>query len=172
MSRSVTVDELIGTGAKTAEQIDALFTTLASVSIQTLQGIWRAVAIPGVSPQYQLMIEKGWYGMRLTDQNSVDSLLIANPEGTGIFAADLFKLAAALPANPAHLSQIRSEIETDQPTGRLRLIDYRGTVSAAMIYDRQPVIDYFRTIDDTTVLCTVEARDITGNAYLILQRTT
>lgn len=66
---------------------------------------------------------------------------------------------------------IRSEIETDQPAGRLRLIDYRGTVSAAMIYDRQPVIDYFRCVDDTSVLCAAEARGATDDAYLILQRT-
>ncbi len=39
-----------------------------------------------------------------------------------------------------------------------------------MIYDRQPVSDYFRTIDDIAILCTTEPRGAAETAYCILQR--
>jgi len=32
------------------------------------------------------------------------------------------------------------------------MVEYRGKVSAAMVYDRQPIIDLFRKIDENTVL--------------------
>ncbi|WP_078293280.1 DUF4334 domain-containing protein [Mycobacterium sp. D16R24] len=68
------------------------------------------------------------------------------------------------------MSTIRPQIQTDQPLGRLHLTDYQGTVHAAMIYDRQPVSDYFRTIDDIAILCTTEPRGAAETAYCILQR--
>jgi hypothetical protein len=165
----VTRDEPLHTGT-TPAQITTLFAELPPVSMETLSGIWRAVAIPGVSPFYQVQIEKGWYGMRFTDPETVDSMLISTSDGADIFAADVLKIVAAAPGADTHLSQIRTQIETDQPMGRLRMISYRGAISAALIYDRQPVIDYFRTIDDTAVLCAAEARGISETGYCVLQR--
>ncbi|MBU9765103.1 DUF4334 domain-containing protein [Mycobacterium sp. TNTM28] len=168
----MTLDELIGTSAKTYHQIDTLFATLPAVSVNALLGTWRALAIPGVSTVYPILIEKGWYGMRFNDPENVDTMLIASPDGDEMFAADVLKLAAVAPGATSNLCQIRSEIETDQPMGRLRMIDHRGTVTAAMIYDRLPVIDYFRQIDDHAVLCAADARDSIETGYLILQRIT
>jgi hypothetical protein len=38
------------------------------------------------------------------------------------------------------------------PVARLKPLSFRGKISAAMIYDRQPIIDHFRRIDDDTVI--------------------
>ena len=161
------LDDLIHAGTKTYEQVDALFATLPPVTIEALIGTWRAAYIPRVSG-YQRVIDMGWYGMRFTDENTVDTMLIV--DGSDVFAADVIKLAGAMTAETRHMSELRSEIETHEPTCCLRMIEHRGALSAAAIYDRQPVIDYFRLIDDNAVVCAAEGRGRTEVAYSVLQR--
>lgn len=43
-------------------------------------------------------------------------------------------------------------LQTKEYKARLRMMDYRGKLSAAIVYDTQPIIDIFRRVDDKTVL--------------------
>ena len=49
-------------------------------------------------------------------------------------------------------------IRTRQPTARLRLIEHGGVTSAAMIYDRQPIIDHFREVEPGLLLGLMDLR--------------
>ena len=39
-------------------------------------------------------------------------------------------------------------LATRRPAARLRLLEHRGTLTAAMVYDSLPVIDVFRRLGD------------------------
>ena len=47
---------------------------------------------------------------------------------------------------------------------------FRGKHSAAMIYDRKPIIDYFRKIDDDRVLGLMEMRGMERPFFFLLTR--
>ncbi|HNI70658.1 MAG TPA: DUF4334 domain-containing protein, partial [Marmoricola sp.] len=57
-----------------------------------------------------------------------------------------------------------------KPRARLREVAHRGVVSAAMIYDTQPIIDHFRRIDDHTILGLMDARGMAMPYFFILDR--
>jgi hypothetical protein len=40
---------------------------------------------------------------------------------------------------------------------RIREVKYNGVVSAAMIYNERPIIDYFRGVDERTVMGVMDA---------------
>ena len=43
-------------------------------------------------------------------------------------------------------------LSTSKSRARLRMTEYRGKVSATMIYDQLPINDVFRKLDDNTVI--------------------
>ena len=45
-------------------------------------------------------------------------------------------------------------LKTKESKARIRLMEYRGKVSATMIYDYMPINDVFRRVDENTVLGT------------------
>ncbi|KAF5263890.1 hypothetical protein FOXYS1_5354 [Fusarium oxysporum] len=52
----------------------------------------------------------------------------------------------------------------------LKEIVFRGQVTSAMVYDDQPVIDYFRFVDDKTVAGIMEGKKLDGPFYFYLTR--
>ncbi|KAI9261595.1 hypothetical protein BDA99DRAFT_560452 [Phascolomyces articulosus] len=56
----------------------------------------------------------------------------------------------------------------------LRRMEYRGVVSTAMIYDKQPIIDYFRYVNDDLLLGAMDTKvmpkDDMGTLYFTIQR--
>ena len=53
---------------------------------------------------------------------------------------------------------VRPLLVTSRPAARLRMVEHRGVVSAAMVYDDLPIIDAFRRVDDDTVLGVMDLR--------------
>jgi hypothetical protein len=51
------------------------------------------------------------------------------------------------------------------------MVEYRGAISATLLYDRQPVMDHFRKVNEQIVLGAVEARGIADTSYFALLRT-
>ena len=49
-------------------------------------------------------------------------------------------------------------LQTEQPKARLRMTEYRGVVSATMIYDSLPINDVFRKVDEDCVLGAMDMR--------------
>jgi hypothetical protein len=47
---------------------------------------------------------------------------------------------------------------TTKHRARLRHVEHRGIVTAAMIYDHLPIIDIFKRVDDTTLLGWMDVR--------------
>lgn len=171
-SAAITLTDLAAVGDLTAEGVAEFFDTLSPTPIGFMMGLWRAVVVPSCSPNQRRLLDSGYFGMRFTDPETVDPLLFSTADGTEVFAADPIKLFTLLQDGPTDIPAVRSDVEITYPAARLRMIDYRGVTSATLIYDRQPVLDHFRTLTDTIVLGAVEARGYQQPTYFALQRAT
>ena len=114
-------------------------------------------------------MSKGWYGMRFTDDNHVDTLLYRVGDGE-LFAADPAGIAGAIAEGAPDVAAVRSRVEVSDPVACMRMVEYRGTVSAAIIYYRQPVIDYLRRIDEHTTLGAAEVMGQEATGFFLLTR--
>ncbi len=52
----------------------------------------------------------------------------------------------------------------------MRMIEFRGETTASLIYDQQPIMDYFRKIDDNTVVGAGEVKGKPGYLFFYLER--
>ncbi|UJJ30187.1 DUF4334 domain-containing protein [Halopseudomonas maritima] len=116
--------QMINSGeAYPAETLMPLFKQLEPVSLELMLGTWRGGKFDGGAEPDPL----NWYGKRFTSVNDVEPILYPGPDGA---LQNYDKLGRA---------QIREMV-------------FGGRVSAALIYDQQPIIDYFRKVNDDLVI--------------------
>lgn len=165
----MTIRELSGSPTQTA--LADAFDALAPAGVGMLTGFWKADPGYAETPGGRLLIESGWWGARFVDQETVHPLLFRTGDGDGLFAADLLRVLALLGDGAQDLSARREQVETSAPIGRVRMIEYRGVVTATLVYDQVPVLDYLRVVDNDTMVAAVEGRGMVERpAYALLRR--
>lgn len=162
----------------TVDEALAFFDSLPAVAIDELRGRWRGSELSTGHPLEGLLERYGWYGKEFIDQETVHPLLFQDASGT-IFKVDPRKVpmtvaphvprAAGAVARRA-LSVLESVIGTTKPRARLRNVEYRGKVSATMIYDHLPIQDVFRRVDGDTVLGVMDRRGDERPFFFVLRR--
>lgn len=165
------IERLCRDESVTQDDLAVAFDTLNSVSIEMLTGTWK------VDPSYtetsggKMLIESGWWGARFVDAETVDPLLYPTPDGNAVFAADLQAVLAVLSTGERDIPARRNEVETSTPIGRLRMVEYRDVLTATLVYDQVPVLDYLRAIDRDTIVAAVEHRGrVKQPDYALLRR--
>jgi len=166
----VNFNEAINAEKVTQAQALQIFDKLASVDIEFILGTWNGSEFPSGHPNDGLLASSGWFGKRFIDRDTVDPLLYYTSDKEGFFAADPVFKAAASARGVTDISTIRSEVETFKPSARLRNIEFRGITTTAMIYDNRPIIDYFRKVDQNTVLGAMDCRGDDCTYFFILRR--
>lgn len=73
-------------------------------------------------------------------------------------------------ASPALVGAAALIAGTKEPKARLRMTEYRGVVSATMIYDALPIHDVFRRVDDETVIGAMDLRGHDRPYFFFLRR--
>jgi hypothetical protein len=75
-------------------------------------------------------------------------------------------------SRPARLAfaAVRPLLTTRHPAARLRTVQHRGVVTAALVYDRLPVVDVFRQVAPDSVLGLMDMRGVPGPFAFVLQR--
>jgi len=68
------------------------------------------------------------------------------------------------------LISLISLLKTETSQARLRLMEYRGKVSATMIYDYLPIADSFRQVDKNTVLGVMDFKGLPQPFFFVLHR--
>ena len=63
-----------------------------------------------------------------------------------------------------------SLLKTETSQARLRMMEYRGKVSATMIYDYLPINDSFRKVDDNTVFGIMDFKNSSQPFFFVLRR--
>lgn len=138
--------QLLQGDAKTElSQLDALFDTLPAVSEAAMLGEWTGGVFRTGHPGERQLAALQWAGKTFRSRDDVDPIVSVNATGERS-------------ANPI------------MGAATLRMVEYRGVVTATMVYDQHPVMDHFRQVDDTTVLGVMIKKGDTIPLYFYLQR--
>jgi hypothetical protein len=166
-------------GDCTPDQAWELFDSLPAVPVAQVVGTrWRGSELDTGHPWAGVLVESGWYGKQFDDADSVQPLLFAGPDKV-VFPVDPRRaplgLAGRVPAASLRLARaalplLRPILRARAPRARLRDLEFRGKVSAAMVYDHLPIIDMFRWVDDDTLLGVMDLRGLRDPYFFVLRR--
>lgn len=139
----------------------ALFDGLPPLMPAELVGLWQGRGVPSGHPLDGVLENLGWYGKRFHVDRRADALLFStggrrlaavDPAGIPVRLALRFsKLGRTGPARNLFFHLIKS-LWAKGPVASLQSLHFRGKTSTAMVYDRQPIIDHFRRLDDDRLL--------------------
>ena len=147
----------------------AYFDSLPAVRCEEMLGRWKGREVRTGHPMDGMLEASGWYGKQFDSLDGVHPLLFSTPRGK-LFAVDPRKvplgLAPKVPAGVVEKAQgalgvLKPAIGTKKHRARLRPVEHRGVVTAAMVYDHLPIIDFFRRLDDDNVLGVMDLRGST-----------
>src|SRR3954471_944449 len=148
------------TGAESADAL-VFFDGRPAVDAATMTGRWRGRGLPTGHPFDGLLEAYGWYGKEGVDADTVHPLLFRDGAGeprpldpayAPLGLLRRFPGLARTPVARLGFAGPKPLRRTGAPAARLRMVEHRGLVSAALLYDRLPVIDVFRRISAGTVL--------------------
>lgn len=155
-----------------------LFDSLPPVGSAEMIGAWRGDELPCGHPLGGLLGALGWHGKRFESAEAVHPLVFTGRAGPfGVNPAPLalapgwLRLAPLLrrPVVAALARRALPLARTAAPAARLRMVEHRGVLSAAMLYDALPVQDHFRRLDADAVLGLMDLRG-TAPFFFVLRR--
>ncbi|WP_280385700.1 DUF4334 domain-containing protein [Nocardia wallacei] len=163
----------------TPRQAWELFDGLPAVRVEEITtGRWHGDELDTGHPWAGVLVESGWCGKQFDGADRVQPLLFAGPDGD-VFPVDPRRVPLALAgriplagvrAARRLLPVLRPLLRTRAPRARLRDLEFRGKVGAAMVYDHLPIIDIFRAVDADTLLGVMDLRGMTDPYFFILRR--
>ena len=110
--------------------LDALWADLATVTVDEVLGAWRGGDFATGHLASEVLEKVRWHGKRFVSALDAKPLLCRGDDG------ELYSNQAAGGGGEASL----------WPVG------FRGEVTATMVYDRMPVLDHFKKVDDDTLM--------------------
>ena len=166
----------------TTEEAIALFDSLDTVNLDFMYGRWKGADIQTGHPMDGLLEVANWYGKEFVSEDCVHPLLFSNGqvgEKQEIFkvspSPSMMKLALRLPIPKSDavkpvFSLFNPLLKTQESQARLRMTEYRGKLSATMIYDHLPIHDIFRKVDEDTLLGLMDYKDSPQPFLFLLHR--
>jgi Domain of unknown function (DUF4334)/GXWXG protein len=165
-------------GADRNEIMD-YYDSLPAANIEQMIGSWRGDGLP-TGHLFDGLLEKfGWHGKRFESPENVYPLIFRGAKGK-LFSIDPSRIPISMLLNnidlarskaAAGLFRLSSRIfATDKPQARLRMTEYRGVVSATMIYDALPINDIFRAVGPDTLVGAMDMRGFEHPFMFVLQR--
>jgi Domain of unknown function (DUF4334)/GXWXG protein len=142
-----------------------------------MTGRWRGSGLPTGHPLDGLLERFGWYGKEVVDPETVHPLLFGRPDLAPLQPAlaplGLLRRApglARVPGAPAVFAALRPLLRTGRPAARLRLVEHRGVLTAALVYDRLPVVDVFRQLPAGRLIGLMDLRGMPRPFFFVLER--
>lgn len=163
----------------TSASVLEFYDALPTVGLEQMRGRWRGSELATGHPLDGLLTKTGWYGKRFDGIDDAHPLIFARSDGTP-FAIDPAWIPLALMTWGLGFSQrfasaglVRAAAliaGTTKPKARLRMTEFRGVVSATMIYDALPINDVFRAVDADTVVGAMDMRGYETPFMFVLRR--
>jgi hypothetical protein len=165
-------------GGTTVDEALPFFDSLSAVSMDQMMGSWRGSGLETGHPFDGLLESMGWHGKSFLGADQVHPLVFEGPKGLFTVNPRLVPMGATLrfsntlhhPAAPRLVKPVMRLLRTSAPQARLRMVEYRGVVTATMCYDRLPVNDHFRRVDADTVVGAMDARGMAQPFMFVLHR--
>jgi hypothetical protein len=160
------------------DDVLAVFDHLESINQSFMMGRWKGFEITTGHPQDGVLEATRWYGKEFEDAETVHPLLHRNSRGqlfrvrprpTLVYLSLRLPILKARALRPLSLL-ITAMLRTRHSQARIRMVEYRGKVSATMIYDGLPINDHFRKIDDNTVLGLMDFKGLEFPFPFVLER--
>jgi hypothetical protein len=132
------------------------FRSLEPVRPEDMIGLWKGVGHPSGHPLDGVLENLHWFGKRFHPDMRADALLFEGDPGRLVpvdpkfFPIRLANHFAAFGRSARAwnlFSHMRSRVRAQGTTARLQTRMDDDVMTAAMIYDRQPITDFFRRID-------------------------
>ncbi|MBD9489999.1 MULTISPECIES: DUF4334 domain-containing protein [unclassified Ensifer] len=133
------------------------FRKLPPVYGHELAGLWRGSGVPTGHPLDGVLENLGWFGKRFHPNLRADALLFQIGPGR-LVALEPAYIPLGLALRLGSIGRTRlvrhcfrflqRPLRARGPTATLEMQDFEGIRSAAMRYDRQPIMDRFRRIGD------------------------
>ena len=169
---------ILQAGETTTEKALQLFDALEPVNLNFMMGRWQGSGLHTSHPMDGLLEASDWYGKEFIDPETVHPLLFLDGQGEIIKVEPkpmAMKWALKMPVTKNEwmkplLGLTNSLLKTEQSQARLRMMEYRGKVSATMIYDYLPINDVFRKVDDNTVLGLMDYKESPQPFFFVLKR--
>lgn len=167
------------TGVPDAAAVLAFSDELPPVGLAELTGRWRGSELPSGSPLDGLLSAYGWYGKAVVDPETVHPLLWRRrgrpprPISPDLLPVALLRDHVRVLRTPlarGAFAVLRPLLHTDAPRARARLVEHRGVLTAALLYDRLPVVDVFRRVTADTLLGTMDLRGLDAPFFFTLTR--
>lgn len=107
--------------------LDALWADLEVVDAASILGSWRGFAFPTGHPIERVLAGSRWYGKRFDAVYDARPLICRAEDGS-LYA------------------------DTGRGGASLWNVEFRGEVTATMVYDDMPVFDHFKRVGDDTLM--------------------
>ena len=143
-------------------------------------GRWQGEGYSSNHPLDGLLEAYHWYGKHFESSEDVHPLIFSNLRGklTRINPRSMGPALALVDRVPIPKSKTVGKIfqlmmpllSTSKSRARLRMTEYRGKISATMIYDQLPINDVFRKLDDNTVLGIMDLKGMNDPFFFKLKR--
>ncbi|TFV54003.1 DUF4334 domain-containing protein [Geodermatophilus sp. DF01-2] len=166
-------------GGAAPSDVLAFADRLPGVGIEEMVGRWRGAELPTGSPLDGLLTAHRWWGKEIVDPETVHPLLFSDragrPRPVDPAAAPLTllrhapELARSRPAQLAFVAA-RPLLTTRRPTARLRPVAHRGVTTAALVYDRLPVVDVVLRVTPDLLLGLMDMRGLPDPFAFLLER--
>jgi hypothetical protein len=138
-----------GDGITDAE-LDDFWATLQPTTIDEMIGEWKGGDFPTGHRATGLMRKLGWFGKNFKTARDCQPLVCLDAEGNKY-----------------------SNVERMKGEASLWLEEFRGEVTATMVYDGAPVHDHFKKIDDAAVMGIMNGKGVLDDGryyYFYLER--
>ena len=165
-------------GSVTTTEALALFDTLDVVNLDTMLGRWHGTGFPTQHRMDGILEAYGWYGKEFHSANEVDPLLFKH--GNKLVKMNPERIPLSLltanfePPKSAFVGRCFSllipTIKTKDFKARMRMTEFRGKVSATMLYDGLPINDVFRKVDENTLLGLMDLKGMEQPFFFVLHR--
>lgn len=135
-----------------------LFDSLETVDLESLLGTWKGKEFHTGHPLDGVLKKLNWYGKAFHDADNVDPLLFEVKKGR-VIAVD-----------PVPFMGKRKLTEAVGGKARMRMVEFRGKISAAMIYDHLPIHDHFRKVAEGKLLGMMDLKGDQQPFFFLLEK--
>ena len=143
----------------TTEAAIAMFDSLEPATPDLMIGDWRGEGVDTDHPMDGMLEASSWHGKRFVSENEVHPLIHKGLRGKTFSINPAFlplKLTMNFPLRdtliPVLFPVYSLFIRTKSGKARLRQIEFRERLHAAMCYDAKPINDVFAKYDDDTLM--------------------
>jgi hypothetical protein len=134
------------------DELDAVWAALDTVRAEDILGAWKGDDFATGHRLHDKLVASRWHGKTFISLDDAKPLICRDADGT------LF-----------------SDVESGNGEASLWNIEFRGEVTATMVYDGAPIFDHFKRVDDSTLMGIMNGKsalvlDAGRHYYFLLER--